>query len=341
MTSPRRTSACLASLPRVVPVLLMSLHVFAFVTSAFSPIGHCRSTRRLASTSARRLANEKRGGSVEIPGDGLPERMTAEEDAQVQWDLFRKHHALGSWRGTWNTHNYMGDVIDSTVASVDLDLDPSGTSCAQTHKIVAGSVQSDCETCFDSDDVKSFPVAQYSLGNIGRNRLASVGMVIGPSLLRSGAMSTELILRHGDGRVRVVFQHAPVWEAGVEPGSCPPQGLKLFRTMVSREALRSGPPTASAEEADPPKPGNPKFFRGVPPFHWHKRWAGTSWTWGPTTGDRGWSITEMGECGNWRSKRGNAHLICSRNIVFVPRGVFAELNSSSDLFYSSSLHSVK
>ena len=228
--------------------------------------------------------------------------MSDEEDAQVQWNLFTKHHALGSWRGTWTTYNYMGDVIDSTVASVDLDIDPSGTSCTQMHRIVAGKVQSDCETCFDSDDVKSMPVAQYSPGNLGRNRLASVGMVIGPSILRSGAMSTELILRHGDGRVRVVFQHAPVWEAGVEPGSCPPQGLKLFRTTVSREAMRSGPPTSSSEETNPPDPGNPKFFRGVPPFHWHKRWAGTSWTWGPSTGDRGWRLEEMEEGDCWHGR---------------------------------------
>ena len=52
-------------------------------------------------------------------------------------------------------------------------------------------------------------------------------------------MSTELILVHGNGRVRVVYQHAPVWEAGIEPGSCPPQGLKLFRIMVSQETLNT------------------------------------------------------------------------------------------------------
>mmetsp|Transcript_22898 Transcript_22898/g.42002 ORF Transcript_22898/g.42002 Transcript_22898/m.42002 type:complete len:130 (-) Transcript_22898:119-508(-) len=50
-------------------------------------------------------------------------------------------------------------------------------------------------------------------------------------------MSTELVLRHGDGRVRVTFQHAPMWECGVEPGSCPSLGLKLFRALVSKEKM--------------------------------------------------------------------------------------------------------
>lgn len=140
-------------------------------------------------------------------------------------------------------------------------------------------------------------------------------MVVGPSVLKSGAMSTELVLRHGDGRVRVTFQHAPVWERGVEPGSCPPQGLKLFRAVVSKEKLRSesigtdgvegtiqGPPTFDEEKESPPPPGNPRFFRPVPPFNWHAKWSGTSWTWGPQTGDRGWSIEEMDEADSWHGR---------------------------------------
>ena len=138
-------------------------------------------------------------------------------------------------------------------------------------------------------------------------------MVVGPSVLKSGAMSTELVLRHGDGRVRVTFQHAPVWERGIEPGSCPPQGLKLFRAIVSKEKLRpvvmedtestiQGPPSAEEEKESPPTPGNPKFFRPIPPFFWHAKWAGTSWTWGPQTGDRGWAIQEMDEADSWHGR---------------------------------------
>jgi hypothetical protein len=173
-------------------------------------------------------------------------------------------------------------------------------------------------------------------------------MVVGPSVLKSGTMSTELVLRHGDGRVRVTFQHAPVWERGVEPGSCPPQGLKLFRAVVSKEKLRSirrtsetrtnankedgnddtkegmivGQPSAEEELKSPPTPGNPRFFRPVPPYKWHAKWAGTSWTWGPQTGDRGWSILEMDEADSWHGRpRGDATSVWS---LTLPGGVLIQ-----------------
>ena len=225
-----------------------------------------------------------------------------QDDPSIQWDLFKKHHAKGSWKGVWTSYDYIGDVIDETVASVDLDLLDDGNMIEQTHNIVVGAKRSDCAKCFDSFDVKSLPVAKYTSNQLHKSRFASVSMVNGPSLLRSGVMATELVLSHGDGRVRVLFQHAPVWEAGVEPASCPPQGLKLFRTMVSREALRGDPPTAETEEKNPPTEGNPIFFRRVPPFAWHAKWGGTSWTWGPNTGNRGWSIDEMEEVDAWHGR---------------------------------------
>jgi hypothetical protein len=223
------------------------------------------------------------------------------DDPQIQWELFNKHHAKGSWKGIWTTYDYIGDVMDETVASVDLNAQKDGQVVDHAHTIVVGAKRSDCETCFDSMETKTLPVAQYTPDSLmQKSRLAGVSMVCGPSILRSGAMATELILRHGDGRIRCIFNHAPVWEQGVEPGSCPPQGLKLFRTMVSRECLRSTAPTAETEAKNPPKEGDPIFFRPVPPFNWHKKWSGTSWTWGPQTGNRGWSIEELDETDSWQ-----------------------------------------
>jgi hypothetical protein len=222
------------------------------------------------------------------------------DDSAIQWELFNKHHAKGSWKGIWTTFDYIGDVIDETVASVDLK--PSSTdenAIEQTHNIVMGAKRSDCATCFDSMETKTIPVATYSPTNMHKSRMAASAMVNGPTLLRSGAMATELVLSYGDGRLRVVFQHAPVWARGIEPGSCPPQGLKLFRCMVSREALRSTAPTAEQEAEDPPAPGNPVFNRPVPPFDWHKKWSGTSWTWGPQIGNKGWSLEELEDMDSW------------------------------------------
>jgi hypothetical protein len=225
-----------------------------------------------------------------------------EDDPAVQWDLFKTHHAQGSWKGVWTSYDYLGDVMDETVASVNLNYDETNDVVQQTHSIVVGAKRSDCTKCFDSFDTKELPVAQYSPTELRKLRLGSVGMVNGPSLLRSGAMATELVLAYGDGRVRVVFQHAPVWEQGVEPGSCPPQALKLYRTMISRESLREEPPTFETEAAKPPAPGNPVFYRGVPPFAWHKEWGGTSWTWGPQTLNRGWQIDQLEEADAWHGR---------------------------------------
>ena len=249
--------------------------------------------------------------------NGMPDSpKTTSEDQELQWDLFTRHQALdGEWWGSWDTYDYMGDRVSSTVAGVSLKPDKDSTSVEHKHRILSSSTQSDCNTCFSSSEVTTMPtIATYTPETLGRrHRCAAVGMVVGPSLLKSGAMSTELSLRHGNGRVRVTFQHAPVWERGVEPGSCPPQGLKLFRAVVSKERLRDssdeltegtiqGPPSADEEKQYPPQPGNPRFFRPVPPFDWHAKWAGTSWTWGPQTGDRGWAVEDLEEADSWHGR---------------------------------------
>lgn len=242
-----------------------------------------------------------------------------DEETALQWALFQKYQARGSWRGIWTTYDYLGDVIDETVASVNLqpmfDFDNNSDLASRvdhTHTIVMGAKKSDCATCFDSFECKTIPVASYSPGQLGKGRCASASMVIGPSILRSGAMATELILSYGDGRIRVMLYHAPVWQA--KPGADesadqvgPPDGLKLYRVMISREALRSTAPTPEteallpADDTDASNP-QPRFYRPVPPYAWHKKWGGTSWTWGPSTGNRGWRIEEMEEADAWHGR---------------------------------------
>lgn len=116
-------------------------------------------------------------------------------------------------------------------------------------------------------------------------------MVIGPTLLRSipGAISTEIIIPTTLDtnsskqqptttlRIRVIFQHAPVWETGVQPGSCPPQGLKLFRMILCRETLMDDAITTTTTTVNS-NDLHPYFKQNIPPYQWHKKWAGTSWT---------------------------------------------------------------
>jgi len=248
------------------------------------------------------------------------------EDTKRQWELFTENHinSQGKWQGTWTTYDYMGDEIDSVLASVVLKRETDGNddaandnepfeSISHSHEIITDSTTTDCDTCYDSTQARTIPVAKYMYDSNKSNlaqrkiRLASVGMSVGPSLLRSGAMSTELILRHGDSRLRVIFMHGPAWEKNVEPGSCPPMGLKLFRTTISRESLLSEDrpfpgPTPETERQHPPKEGNPQFFRPVPPFQWHAQWKGSSWTYGEQNGDKGWAIDEMEDQDAWHGR---------------------------------------
>ena len=290
----------------------MKIHSLAFIAyalatcienvSSFAPSApHISTSSRYGTYSSTYLHLSE--GASEGGMAGAPPKLTPEEEIAVQWDLFTKHQAKGKWRGTWTSYDYMGDVIDETIASVNLIPDPDSNIVEHEHEIVMGKIASDCETCYDSEDVRTIPVGRYSPGNLNKYRCASVSMVCGPTLMKSGAMSTEMVLSYGNGRVRVIYQHAPVWEQGIEPGSCPPQALKLFRTMVSREVLDADtPPSRESEQKNPPKRGDPNFFRGVPPFQWHKKWAGSSWTWGLQTGDRGWAIEDLDEADAWHGR---------------------------------------
>jgi len=300
---------------------LLLLLAFSIATSSAWIHGSCF---RLSSGSSSATSSSP---SCRFSTLGFSEEI---DDQAVQWELFNKHHVQGSWKGVWTSHDYIGDVIDEVVASVNLKTKDDG-SVERTHTIVIGAKKSDCATCFDSMETRTFPVATYQTETFTKSsRTAAVAMVNGPTILRSGVMATELVLKHGDGRIRVNFQHAPVWEQGIEPGSCPPQGLKLFRCMISREALRTTAPTPETEAMDPPTEGNPIFFRSVPPFNWHKKWSGTSWTWGPQAGNRGWEILEMEETDAWHGitpveqwnlRLGPLHVQCPRVITDLNVGV--------------------
>jgi hypothetical protein len=280
------------------------------------PTPFITSSNHLVSSTRRYLSS-----SSSLPQD-------TNDDSEIQWELFKKHHALGSWKGIWTTVDYMGDVLDETVASVDLvlqqgivaDGSSNNDDCIQqTHTIAVGATRSDCQTCFDSENLKTIPVAIYTKNQLYKQRFAACGMVNGPTLLKSKTMATELVLHYADARVRVVFQHAPVWERGLDPNQGPPQGLKVFRVMYSREALRNTAPTAESEAVTANDGSSVLFYRPVSPFEWHKQWNGTSWTWGPQIGNRGWALEELDEADAWH---GNAPV--SEWNLRLPGGIFIQ-----------------
>jgi hypothetical protein len=129
---------------------------------------------------------------------------TADNDNAIQWELFRKYH-IGNWKGVWTTYNYMGDVDIETIASVNVVEQTNEEASSQqepkiviTHDIVKGAKTSDCTTCFDDYEIQTIPVATYTPGNLGKARLGACGMVVGPTVLRSGASKWIAIMNFGN-----------------------------------------------------------------------------------------------------------------------------------------------
>jgi len=193
----------------------------------------------------------------------------------------------------------------------NVDLSPDGESATLSQTVMVASIGSDCEKCFDSSEARVMPLGAVSKeSGLGRITVVGPSLVTGPSVLRkSGAMSTEVGLRYGDGRVVVVFQHAPAWARdNPTPGQGPPDALDLFRVIVRREALRDEAPSpayeakvskaaaekaSSAEEAATIEAADGvKFWRGVPPYKWAQEddglvWQGSTYSWEQAVGDDG------------------------------------------------------
>ncbi|KAJ8598378.1 hypothetical protein CTAYLR_002979 [Chrysophaeum taylorii] len=164
----------------------------------------------------------------------------------------------GNWEGVWTTYDQHGVVQSETEASWILELEPENRA---RHTLRVGD--------------QTIPVATYTPDNLGKQQCAGAGMVCGPSLLRSGLVSTELSLRHGASRVRVTVQHAPAFDPdGVE-------AMLLYRTIVCRERCDgTGAPTKAKEEGleRPKGVDEASFWRGVPPTAWQRDWEGDTIT---------------------------------------------------------------
>ena len=228
----------------------------------------------------------------------------APSTASSQWDLFCEQH-VGQWRGLWETYDVLGDKIDVTEAMFTAALQPNDQSgvaaLSQTFNIA--TIKADCETCHDSSEEKTMNLGMLTRDTLAPRRTVLLGpaMVSGPTVLRSGIMSTELALRFGDGRLRVTFQHAPAWDKNSEAGVGPPDVLDLLRVTVRREALRPFAPTPESESAEAAAASSarraggataprPQFWRGVPPFRWAEQeggpWRGTRFAF-DASGDAG------------------------------------------------------
>lgn len=72
----------------------------------------------------------------------------------------------GSWNALWSTYNFIGDMEDETIATVDLQV--GDDVVLHNHIIPLSSITSNCDRCQDSYETRTIPVAQYSPGNLRR-----------------------------------------------------------------------------------------------------------------------------------------------------------------------------
>lgn len=184
-----------------------------------------------------------------------------------QWALYASQS--GRWEGVWTTFDDQGLEQMAHTGVWDVQLVPEDRA---THAL---------EVPGPGGGARTIPVGTYQKGALGRQTCAGAGMVCGPSLLRSGLMSTELLLRHGASRLRVTVQHAPAEgkEEGVEPA------LLCYRCVVARERCDAqlGAPTREVEasrwgdgQETPADGDDTHFWRGQSPWAWRRTWRGES-----------------------------------------------------------------
>jgi Domain of unknown function (DUF3598) len=158
---------------------------------------------------------------------------------KAQWDLYLKNHA-GYWKGIQTGYDPENqEVADFMYTEVNLAKNDQSTEITHTNSYVQGEIRSDCETCFDSERLKSKVVGIYSPGKL-RSRLCGNVEIRGPGVTPNG-ISTEIVFRHGDGRIRVLLAHSAVDFMEIPGAGIVPSTFLLKDIVVVRERLNSRP----------------------------------------------------------------------------------------------------
>lgn len=120
----------------------------------------------------------------------------------------------------------------------NLEYISSDDSIKHTNSIVAGEIRADCEVCFDSERLKSKEVGSYTKGKL-RSRVCGNVDLRGPAPTARG-LSTEVCIRHDDGRIRVLLAHAPIDFQPLDDDKCQ-YAMVLKDIVVVRERLNKRP----------------------------------------------------------------------------------------------------
>ena len=223
---PIRMAACASgAMLLLVCCLLLGCHTYRFASPRLRP----RPTTFTTIAAA-------------TPALGLAE---LEAYHRSQWELFVTHHT-GHFFGIQAGYDPEEPTVEDYLYC-EQRLEPSadGSEVKHVSALVLGEIRADCETCFDSERLKSKEVGTYRVGKL-KSRLCANVEVRGPGLTPRG-ISTELILRHGDGRVRVLLAHAPVEFADVAGVGSVPCVYALKDVVIVRERLGRRPLKADTD----------------------------------------------------------------------------------------------
>ena len=87
-----------------------------------------------------------------------------------QWELYKSHH-VGRWTGVQTGYDPLDQAVaDHMYTQVDLKLDSASDSVTHSASVVAGEVRTDCEVCFDSDQLCTKQMGVYTKEKL-RSRL--------------------------------------------------------------------------------------------------------------------------------------------------------------------------
>lgn len=211
-------------------ILLVSIVYVLKLSTSFRVSTYCNNR------SGRRIASNLRSSTGGAGPLGTTELQTFHN---AQWDLYLKHHA-GYWKGIQTGYDpENAEVADYMYTEVNLEKNDANTEVRHTNSYVQGEIRSDCETCFDSERLKSKQVGVYSPGKL-RSRLCGNVEIRGPGVTPNG-LSTEIVFRHGDGRVRVMLAHSTIDFMEMDGLGVVPSTFLLKDVVVVRERLNARP----------------------------------------------------------------------------------------------------
>jgi hypothetical protein len=203
----------------------------------------CLGCRSLRFAAAPRLRS--RGTSTSVGATPALGPTELEAYHRGQWDLFVTHHT-GHFYGIQAGYDPEEPTVeDYLYCEQRLELSADGAEVKHVSSLVLGEIRADCETCFDSERLKSKDVGTYRVGKL-KSRLCANVEVRGPGLTPRG-ISTEVVMRHGDGRVRVLLAHAPVEFADVAGVGSVPCVYALKDVVIVRERLKQRPLKADTD----------------------------------------------------------------------------------------------